>query len=229
MAVDAFTINWANLLFYAFPPFSLITKVLQKVEEDLAEGILIVPLWETQAWYPQLMSMLIAHSLLLPRGKQGLFLPFSVKQVYRLHPKLQLMACHLSGNCCKALVFLKKQPISSLVLGEQELRNSTKHTYRSGSFSVVSNRQSIVSHFEISFGFSYSTLCRREAIQFTEHCMVCLFICDNIGEGSSHWQASTGLSIHERGVPDINFLTLSGRTCCFIIREPLEHTGPGTP
>ena len=34
LAVDAFTQNWANQLFYAFPPFSLITRMLQKVRKE---------------------------------------------------------------------------------------------------------------------------------------------------------------------------------------------------
>ena len=41
--VDAFTFSWAGKFFYAFPPFSLILRVLQKLESDGAEGILVVP------------------------------------------------------------------------------------------------------------------------------------------------------------------------------------------
>ena len=52
VAVDAFTLNWAIQRFYAFPPFSLLTKIVQKVQEEAAEGILIVPWWPTQPWYP---------------------------------------------------------------------------------------------------------------------------------------------------------------------------------
>lgn len=43
MAVDAFTISWKKFLFYAFPPFTLILKVLQKIVIDKAEGIVVVP------------------------------------------------------------------------------------------------------------------------------------------------------------------------------------------
>jgi hypothetical protein len=39
-AVDAFTQNWADMKFHAFPPFSLIGRILHKMEEELAEGIL---------------------------------------------------------------------------------------------------------------------------------------------------------------------------------------------
>ena len=50
--VDAFSIDWRNHTFYAFPPFSLIARCVQKITRDKAKGILIVPLWQTQPWFP---------------------------------------------------------------------------------------------------------------------------------------------------------------------------------
>ena len=40
---DAFTINWAPLRGYAFPPFNLISKTLEKVTIDQTELILFAP------------------------------------------------------------------------------------------------------------------------------------------------------------------------------------------
>jgi hypothetical protein len=73
VAKDAFTISWTELLFYAFPPFSLITRVLQKIREDSAEGFLVVPFWETQPWFPLLIKMLVAHPLILPQSNNLLY------------------------------------------------------------------------------------------------------------------------------------------------------------
>ena len=42
-AVDAFSEKWAYMTCYCFPPFSLIGKVLTKINHDQANGILIVP------------------------------------------------------------------------------------------------------------------------------------------------------------------------------------------
>ncbi|XP_068703949.1 uncharacterized protein [Montipora foliosa] len=53
MFVDAFSANWKNLFFYAFPPFSLIGKSLKKIQANRAEGILVVPCWTCQSWYPK--------------------------------------------------------------------------------------------------------------------------------------------------------------------------------
>ncbi|KAI8431183.1 hypothetical protein MSG28_001221 [Choristoneura fumiferana] len=43
--IDAFTLRWTDLYFYAFPPFSLIMKCLRKIINDEATGILVVPYW----------------------------------------------------------------------------------------------------------------------------------------------------------------------------------------
>ena len=50
--VDAFTINWHNLEFYCFPPFALILRCIRKIIIDKAEGILVVPFWPSQSWFP---------------------------------------------------------------------------------------------------------------------------------------------------------------------------------
>ena len=71
-AINAF--SWRTLQFYAFPPFCLIRKVLQKIKEEQATGLIVVPYWATQAWWPSLMNMLIQKPLLLPRMKKTLIL-----------------------------------------------------------------------------------------------------------------------------------------------------------
>ena len=43
--IKAFHMSWKPYLFYAFPPFSLITKVLQKIQEERASGLLLAPKW----------------------------------------------------------------------------------------------------------------------------------------------------------------------------------------
>lgn len=56
---DAFTLKWTKLPFYAFPPFAIILRVLDKIRRDVATGILVVPDWQNQAWFPLFKSMLI--------------------------------------------------------------------------------------------------------------------------------------------------------------------------
>ena len=86
IAVDAFLINWNDYdVFYAFPPFSLITQVLQKIQSPGVTGLLVVPDWPTQVRYPKLMRMLINYPLLIPPRKQLLHLPYNPTKVHPLH------------------------------------------------------------------------------------------------------------------------------------------------
>ena len=57
--VNAFSINWADELFYAFPPFCLILKCIYKIVLDRAEGMLVVPQWPTQVWWAVVGKTLI--------------------------------------------------------------------------------------------------------------------------------------------------------------------------
>ena len=42
-ANDAFTLSWESYFFYAFLPFSLIALALQKIQEEEATGLILVP------------------------------------------------------------------------------------------------------------------------------------------------------------------------------------------
>ena len=55
--IDAFSFSWRGIFFYAFPPFNVIGKTLAKIREDGAQGILIVPRWENQYWYPLFLKL----------------------------------------------------------------------------------------------------------------------------------------------------------------------------
>ena len=49
---DALSLNWANTNGLFFPPFSCLSRVLQKLREERPTDILIAPEWPTQPWYP---------------------------------------------------------------------------------------------------------------------------------------------------------------------------------
>ena len=100
LAANAFHISWKEYTFYAFPPFCIIQRVQHKINIDQATGIIIVPNWPTQTWWPYLMSMLINYPLILPRKIRTLFLQAQQQEIHPLHKKLELLACHLSGTSC---------------------------------------------------------------------------------------------------------------------------------
>ena len=128
-AVDAFSIVWDRKPFYAFPPFPL--RCLQKITADKAEGVIIVPMWPTQTYYPRLMSMLIQLPRLLPRKENLLRLPHSEKS-HPLWQKMQLMACLVSGIASRQKEFRKKQEESCCSLGENQPGTSMASISKSG-------------------------------------------------------------------------------------------------
>ena len=59
MYIDAFRIYWSDLKFYVFPPIWVIPRVLSKVKQDSAEGIMVVlfsPLKQTNKLHKQAFS-----------------------------------------------------------------------------------------------------------------------------------------------------------------------------
>jgi len=69
--VDCFTQDWSGDNNWVVPPFSLIHSLLLLIEEQGAQATLIVPRWESQPWWPLLLSLV---SDLLPLSSAS-FLP----------------------------------------------------------------------------------------------------------------------------------------------------------
>ena len=96
--VDAFSFNWSEYRPYLFPPFSLLNRVLQKIRIDKATALCVVPRWTTQAWWPELLDMMVRDPMILPPSTKNLVLPNQKHAVHPLHAKLELVICLLSGT-----------------------------------------------------------------------------------------------------------------------------------
>jgi len=132
--IDAFSLNWSDLFIYVYPPFSLLPRVLRKIQKDNAKAIVIAPNWKTQPWYTSLMDLLVDSPLVLPGMDRLMYLPYAPQ---RRHPlKLRLIACLVSGNPSEHKVFLMKQSRLCSTLGGGALRNSTGATSNDG-FCIV--------------------------------------------------------------------------------------------
>ena len=94
----------SNETFYVFLPFAIISKVLSKIEAEMATGVLIVPLFTTQSWCTQLLRLLVHEPLLFPKSNTPLYFPCRRKTMPTL-PNVALMACLVSGYCTKKKVF----------------------------------------------------------------------------------------------------------------------------
>lgn len=69
IAVDAFTISWKDFFFYAFPPFAVILRVLRKIRDERSKGIVVVPDWPCQPWFPLFHSLLISEIIVFKPNK----------------------------------------------------------------------------------------------------------------------------------------------------------------
>lgn len=94
-AIDAFTLDWGNLKFYAFPPFVLILRVIQKIIDSEAEGLVVVPRWTSQPWYPVFLSLLLKPPLILHPSKNLLSFNRTPHPLWR---SLTLVVGHLSAK-----------------------------------------------------------------------------------------------------------------------------------
>lgn len=98
--MDVFTLEWREFNFYAFPPFALILRVLKKIQQDQAQGIVIVPDWTSQPWYPLWTSMLITPPIVFQPSNDILLSPCRRVQ-HPLAMKMRLMVGLLSGRHTK--------------------------------------------------------------------------------------------------------------------------------
>lgn len=108
VAVDAFTINWSSNFFYAFPPFTLLLRVLRKIQIDKAEGVVVAPLWPSQPWYPIFIALTIDEPIIFKPHENLLTCPY--RNTHPLSTKLSLVASRLSGKVSTLEEPRKMQP-----------------------------------------------------------------------------------------------------------------------
>ena len=139
--IDAFTIDWSNLFFYMFPPFSMIGPCLAKLQQDGGRALLIAPWWPTQPWTSALAEMLVeTPRYFLVRSRTLQLVHEDTK--HPLAGKLVLLACSISGapSECKAFRLKSSKPCFS-ARGTHRT-HSIHHTSPSG-MSIVSHGATI--------------------------------------------------------------------------------------
>ena len=57
---DAFQQNWAGRLLWLNPPFSKLNEVVEKIAQDGAHAVLVVPDWARRTWHKKAMGMRVA-------------------------------------------------------------------------------------------------------------------------------------------------------------------------
>ena len=95
---DVFLQSWDGLQAYAFPPFSIIPRVLAKLRASWGtELTLVAPHWAQRPWFPDLLQLSLAPPVVLPDRPDLLRLPRSWLLYPGLH-QLRLHAWRLSSG-----------------------------------------------------------------------------------------------------------------------------------
>ena len=115
LVTDAFSVGWGDIYGYVFPPFRIVGRVIQKIIQDRATVLVVMPLWPTQPWFPIALGLLTATPRLISKG--SLYLPQDPSLKHRLENSLVLGALLLSGDRSKRGAFRRGLRISSLVPG----------------------------------------------------------------------------------------------------------------
>ena len=97
-AVNAFSIGWGGCFGYAFPPFALIPKCLEKIRREKANIVIVSPVWPAQPWFPVLLELACDVPLLLKPSSTLLVSAKGEPHPLLVTGALQLAVWKLSGT-----------------------------------------------------------------------------------------------------------------------------------
>ncbi|XP_057302739.1 uncharacterized protein LOC130636905 [Hydractinia symbiolongicarpus] len=89
--VNAFTFNWHGQKVLLLSAFRL-CRCVQKAIQDKIEGLIVVPNWPNQIWYPLLLQVAVTNPYVILPSREQLFLPNQPSLLHPLHKNLELLA-----------------------------------------------------------------------------------------------------------------------------------------
>lgn len=138
--LDSLKHRWNFNNMYAFPPFSLIAVVLQKILRETTTVWLIAPLWPGQHWFARLLKMVISVPRILPMQRNLLGLPQDPERIHPIWDRLKLTLFQISGCPYKVREFQSELPKSLDMHGRMGQRNSIAAISNSGCSFVVKGK-----------------------------------------------------------------------------------------
>ena len=140
MSKDAFQGKWTGFLGYAFPPFALVGKCLQKVRREKGSLLIVATVWPSQAWYPLLLEYSVQSPVLIPMYSNILHDPFGHRHPMVTQGQLQLAAWKVSGRATEQQEFRKGLPSLYCQGGAKEHHHPISQAGRSGVAGVVEGK-----------------------------------------------------------------------------------------
>ena len=126
IATDAFLQHWGQWTVFIHAPIMFLPRVLQKIQQDQATGLVIAPTWPGQPWFPTLLELLVDVPAQLPITERTIFLPFEQQAIHPLWKTLRLTVWPLSGLVCKQQVFHQRCARFCWPLGGKALKGDKK-------------------------------------------------------------------------------------------------------
>ena len=139
-ATDALQQKWSHLSPYAFPPFSLVGRVVAKVRAEKVCMVLITPAWQTQPWYGQLLQMSVQTPILLPLVSNLLVDPQGAIPPLVKNGSLKLVAWNISGRIWQTREYQKGLQDLSQMPEDRVHSLITNRPGESGLAGVVNNK-----------------------------------------------------------------------------------------
>ncbi|XP_028402107.1 uncharacterized protein LOC114525097 [Dendronephthya gigantea] len=90
MATDAFLQYWGQWTVFIYAPIVLLPRILQKLRQDQATGLVIAPTWPGQPWFPTLLELLVDFPAQLLIAERTIFLPFEQQAIHPMWKNLRL-------------------------------------------------------------------------------------------------------------------------------------------
>ena len=100
-AINCFNLDWSQFNSFAFPPFSVILRLLKKVEEDKVTRLgLVCPWWPQSTWFLMLVKLMSSKPVFLPKNTSAeLNIPWDCNLRHPLSSKMRLIFVTLSASC----------------------------------------------------------------------------------------------------------------------------------
>jgi hypothetical protein len=118
-AVDALSIDWTGMAAYAFPPISILARVIDKIGQEDCNVILIAPFWPKHLWFRPMVDLLVGKPRLLPDLPDLLRLPGGSSASLQTE-HLQLTAWPLSSSVARKEAFQRDLLRSLPVVGDSQ-------------------------------------------------------------------------------------------------------------
>ena len=151
MLTDAFQTSWKELEGYAFLPFPLIGRCLQKVRAEQSTIVLVAPVWRNQVWFPMLLDLAVELHLLLAHRSDLLLDSKDQPHPLVCTNRLRLAAWKISSNNTQQQEFQKKLQPCYLQDGAQA---PTLLTKLDGNSRVAGVREGRLIPFHVEYNLS---------------------------------------------------------------------------